>query len=164
MERTSTAAIRVDSHLTRLWQQQTTHTHAFPVILEGNHVNMSTVNHHSVRSVHTLTRSAVKVCQQGKGERWTRALTVSMCVCVFPPMGALMESHTLTLSPGSGVNFCSTCGPTVYPLTLPTLSGNNMILMTCLINNPSLFTGRRFISLVIFCLCDNGESLLLLTR
>lgn len=50
-----------------------------------------------VPRTHTHTCWAVNMCHQGKGERWMRALTVCMCVCV-PPMGALMESHTLTHS------------------------------------------------------------------
>lgn len=47
------------------------------------------------------------------------------------------HTHSLKVTAGSGVNFCSTCGPAVYPLALPTLSWNDVILMICLINYSS---------------------------
>lgn len=54
---------------------------------------------------------------------------------------------------GSGVNFCSTCVPTVYPLARPTLSQNDEVLMMDSIDYSSLFPALlSFLSGTLFTL------------
>lgn len=85
----STEGIRVDSFdSSRLPADTQTH-------LRTRGLQCQHVNHHRPLHAHTLLTQAglLNVCQQGKVERWTKAVT--MCVCVLP--WELWWSYTLSL-------------------------------------------------------------------
>lgn len=118
---------------THVRTQTNTHTHNdewWLAILEGWHVNTSTVNYNfvGVRArvsptfMHTHTHAGLWKCffrVKGRSRCVEDSLSLSLSLCF----------HLIAAE--SGVNFCSTCGSTVYPLTHPTLSWTDLILMIC---------------------------------
>lgn len=83
---------------------------------------------------------AVKVCHQGKGKRCVCAWLVWGCLFSYGSSDGVTNSLSLQVAAGLGVNFCSTCGPTVYPLTRPPLMKrcdiNDLLNKWCLTLSP----------------------------